>query len=501
MRNHLPLLFALLAGCAALEGKPQAVRTEKGIVWVAQALPTGRKSTSSVLVERGTPAKVPVGKPFEYEIRVTNLTDHELYDVVVDELLGEGVAINSSEPAATKEGAHWDLGTLAKGQVVSIRVNATPATAGTLASRCEVRYRALVGGAVMVVEPKLAIESVVPAQTLVDEPATVKFTVTNPGTGDTSGVVIDGQLPEGVQTLDGQSTVKFDVGNLPAGASREFVVQVKSATTGAYALKAVATSGDGLTAQTGDVKLDVRRAKLELTATVAADWMLDRPLACTYKVKNAGDGDARGVRVEVALPQGLGFVSATEGGALVAEGARWELGTIAAGQERTVELRVTGPAAGEFDLAAKASADFTEPAAAASKTRLKGIAALALEVVDNEDPVAVGGEVTYTITVKNQGTAADKNVRVECQIEDGMVLASAEGVTKQEGSGEPAKSFAFQSLDTLEPGQSATWTVKVKAEKAGDFRFRASVTSGQTERPVGEAEATKFIGTGFVSSE
>ncbi|MFI5402102.1 MAG: hypothetical protein ACHQ1G_04130, partial [Planctomycetota bacterium] len=59
-------------------------------------------------------------------------------------------------------------------------------------------------------------------------------------------------------------------------------------------------------------------------------------------------------------------------------------------------------------------------------------------------------------------------------------------------SGEAERTFSFVSLDTLAPGQTATWWVKVKAAKAGDVRFRASVTSGQTERPVGEAESTKF---------
>ena len=77
-------------------------------------------------------------------------------------------------------------------------------------------------------------------------------------------------------------------------------------------------------------------------------------------------------------------------------------------------------------------------------------------------------------------------------IEEGMALVSAEGATKREGPGEGGRTFAFVSLDTLAPGQSATWWVKVKAEKAADVRFRASVTSGQMERPVGEAEATKF---------
>jgi uncharacterized repeat protein (TIGR01451 family) len=286
--------------------------------------------------------------------------------------------------------------------------------------------------------------------------------------------------------------VKIDVGNLPAGASREFVVQVKGAATGAFALKAVATSGDGLTAEAGEVKLDVRKAKLEVEAAAPQDWLLDRPLAVAVKVRNTGDGEARGARVDLALPDGLQFVSATEGGALTTGAVRWELGTLAVGQERALSVTVQASRAAEMDFAAKASADFTEPATATAKCRLAGIAALSLEVVDNEDPIAVGGEVTYTITVKNQGSAPDKNVRVECTIEEGMGLVGAEGATKREGPGEGGKTFAFVSLDTLEPGQSATWWVKVKAEKAGDVRFRASVTSGQMERPVGETESTKF---------
>jgi uncharacterized repeat protein (TIGR01451 family) len=495
MRTHLTLLFALLAGCATTGDKPAAQKGEPGVTWVAQALPTGKTSTSAILVERGTPEKVALGKPYDYEIRVTNLTDHELFDVVVDEELGAGLTLNRSEPAAERTDpgeARWKLGTLAKGQALSIRVNVTPGATGDIASRCEVHYRALIGGAVTVVEPKLSIESSVPAQSLVDEPVGVRFTVKNPGTGDASGVVINGQLPEGVKTLDGQSAVKIDVGALPAGATREFVVQVKSAATGAYALKAVATSGDGLTAEAGAVQLDVRRPRLEIEAQAAADWLLDRPLVCTLKVRNSGDGDARHARVEVTLPEGLQYVGGSEGVTASTGSVGWDLGTLAPGQERSLEIKVTSSRAGEVELVAKATADFTEAATATEKTRLEGVAALALEVVDNEDPIAVGGEVIYTITVRNQGSAADANVRVECALEEGMALVNAEGATKREGPGEGDRTFSFVSLDTLAPGQSATWWVKVKAQKAADVRFRASVTSGQMERPVGEAEATKF---------
>ncbi|HEX5137208.1 MAG TPA: hypothetical protein VFY93_09560 [Planctomycetota bacterium] len=495
MRTHLTLLFALLAGCAATGGKPVPQKSEPGMTWIAQALPSGKTSTSAILVERGTPTQVPLGKPFDYEIRVTNLAEHDLCDIVVDEELAPSVTLNHAEPApAATEGrkVRWDVGTLAKGATASIKVNATPGATGDVSNRCEVRYRALVGGTVMVVEPKLAIVSEIEPLSLVNEPVGVRFKVTNPGTGSASGVVISGELPKGVTTLDGQSAVKIDVGNLPAGASRDFVVQVKGTEPGAHALKAVATSEDGLSAETGETKLEVRRAKLEIQVATPADWLLDRALACTLKVRNAGDGDARNAQVEVTLAEGIAYVGASEAVQASAGAIRWDLGTLAAGQERALELKVSASKPIEVELGAKVSADYAEAAAATAKTRFQGVAALSLEVVDNEDPIAVGSEVTYTITVRNQGSAPARNVRVECASEDGMALVGADGATKREGSGEPAKSFAFVSLDALAPGQTATWWVKVKAEKAGDVRFRASVTSGDMERPVGETEATKF---------
>jgi uncharacterized repeat protein (TIGR01451 family) len=495
MRNHPALLLALLAvGCAALEGTPPARRVENGVVWVTQAIPSGKKSTSAILVERGTPERVPLGRPYDYEIRVTNLTNHDLNDVVVQEFLGEGAALNHAEPVPASTAprlARWDFGTLAAGQKVSIHVNATPGTTGELASRCQVDYRALVGGAVMVVEPKLALESAAPAQSLVDETVGVRLTVKNPGTGDASGVVITGELPEGLRTEEGQTAVHIEVGTLPAGATKEYVVNVKGSRTGAFALKASASSGEGLAAETGPVALEFRRPRLELTAQAPVDWLLDRPLACALKVRNTGDGEARGARVEVELAEGLRYVGASEGVEAAGPRIAWGLGTLAPGQERALELRVSATRPGEMALRVRATAEFAEAVSAETKTRLVGVPALGLEVVDDQDPIAVGGEVTYTITVRNQGSAADHNVKVDCTLEEGMALVDASGATKREGAGE-GRSLSFMSLDTLEPDRSAVWKVRVKAEKAGDFRFRVSLTSGQMERPVGETEATRF---------
>ena len=44
----------------------------------------------------------------------------------------------------------------------------------------------------------------------------------------------------------------------------------------------------------------------------------------------------------------------------------------------------------------------------------------------------------------------------------------------------------------MAPGEKATWTVTVKALKAGDVRFKTKMTSDQLGRPVEETEATNL---------
>ena len=70
-----------------------------------------------------------------------------------------------------------------------------------------------------------------------------------------------------------------------------------------------------------------------------------------------------------------------------------------------------------------------------------------------------------------------------------MEFVSATGAS--EGKSEPGK-VTFAILPTLEPGATAEWTVVVKAIAPGDVRFRATLTSADTERPVEKTESTRF---------
>ena len=50
--------------------------------------PVCDREPESVWIGGGTPTQVPVGQPYEYELRVTNLSSHPLEEVVVVERNG-----------------------------------------------------------------------------------------------------------------------------------------------------------------------------------------------------------------------------------------------------------------------------------------------------------------------------------------------------------------------------------------------------------------------------
>ena len=112
-----------------------------------------------------------------------------------------------------------------------------------------------------------------------------------------------------------------------------------------------------------------------------------------------------------------------------------------------------------------------------------------MEVIDLTDSIEVGNDVTYVITVTNQGSATDKDVVVKATLEDNMQYVSSSGATKGSLS---ARTVTFAPLPSLAPKAKASWRVTVKAVKAGDVRFRVAMNSEHLGRDVDETEATNF---------
>jgi uncharacterized repeat protein (TIGR01451 family) len=108
-------------------------------------------------------------------------------------------------------------------------------------------------------------------------------------------------------------------------------------------------------------------------------------------------------------------------------------------------------------------------------------------VEDQDDPVAVGAETKYTITVLNQGAAAATGVVVKVTVPEEMEVRKAEGPT---GSRTEGRQVVFEPL-ALQPHDEKVYEVRVKALRAGDVRFRVELTADQlTAGPVRREEST-----------
>lgn len=108
----------------------------------AQAYPVGAGG-NAIRLEKMAPAEIRVHEPFDYRIKVTNLTNRILNNVLVKDTFPANMNVRSSTPRADRtEGGevHWMLGDLGPNASKMITVNATATGKGTIQSCGEVTY-------------------------------------------------------------------------------------------------------------------------------------------------------------------------------------------------------------------------------------------------------------------------------------------------------------------------------------------------------------------------
>jgi len=372
-------------------------------------------------------------------------------------------------------------------KVITIRGQAT--TEQIVTSCAQVTYNSYLCSSIDVVQPKLKLVKSAPAEVLKCDEFTYTLEVSNTGTGTLKGVTISDPLPNGIKTTDGASNLNIRVGDLASGQSKKYRVSVEAGKTGRFLNKATAQSEGGIKAASQEVATVVRAPKLAITKTGPKKLFIGRSATYDITVKNTGDGEARKATLEDTVPAGATFVSATNGGTFANGKVSWSFGDMAPNASRKVSVTVKPAGIGTIRDMATARAFCAEAVSASSQTEFAGIPAILLEVIDVQDPIRVGDQVTYVITATNQGSAPGTNVKIVATLEDNEQYVSSTGATTGRISGSV---ITFAPLGTLGVGQKATWKVTVKAVKAGDVRFKVQMNSDQLTRPVDETEATNL---------
>jgi len=453
---------------------------------------------AQLAVEKRGPKEVQVGKAARYEIVVRNAGSVAAHDVTLRDAIPSGTALITTvppaNPVATASGGTadgelvWPLGTLDPGGQVCVVVEVMPQQEGEIGSVASVSFRADASVRSRATKPALSIEAREPAPVLIGRDTQLTITVSNPGSGVATGVVLEGFLPENVSHRAG-SELEFDVGQLRPGESRTIDLVLGTRGPGVQAARFVARADGGVEAEQA-TKLSVTAPTLALEVDMPLRRFLQRPATCVIAMTNAGTAPARAIELAAQLPPGMKFVRANNAGWHDDRTHRvlWNLEELPPGETGTVEVVVMPIALGQQRIAAAARSADGLADQATHVCEVEGLAAISFEVVDSEDPIEVDGVTEYVIRVANQGTKPATAVRVTASLLGDLEPVEAQGPAAHRLD---QRAVVFEPLVKLAPAEEAVFRVRARGRRAGEQRVQVQVVSEDHAAPITKEEITR----------
>ena len=471
------------------QGRPGAIQLE-GV------------QTPQLALEKRGPREIQVGKTARFEILVRNVGSATANDVVLRDSVPFGTALVATTPpaspthapggqgdaSATASDLVWQLGTLPPGGQARVALDVMPLQEGDVGSVASVSFRADASVRARATRPALEIVAEPPLPVLVGLESRLTITISNPGSGIATGVVLEGLLPEGLTHRAGHE-LEFDVGSLPPGESRTIDLVLATTGPGVHALRLTARA-DGQIEVSETVKIAVTAPTLELAVQMPSRRYLQRPATCVLSMTNAGTAPAVGVELVAQLPPGMKFIRATNAGYYEERTHRvlWNLEELPAAETGQVEVVVMPIALGSQKIVAAARTTAGLSDQIGHTVEVEGLAALAFEVADSEDPIEVGGVSEYVIRVANQGTKPASGVRVSATLLGDMEPVDARGPSPHRVDN---LTISFEPLAKLAPSEEATYRIRVRGRREGDQRVQVQLTSDEQPAPITKEEVTR----------
>ena len=447
-----------------------AVADEYG--FLTNIVSVGDKSASAdVTVPEITPAKTVnitnpnFGDKVDYTIKVTNDGIGDANNVVVKDVLGEGLKFVSATGEYT-----WDedsrtiiwIVDLAKGESKIFHVIAVAEAYGVLSNNVFVGDKS---ASADVTVPEINPDKTVNvANPNFGDDVTYTVTVSNDGIGDANNVVIVDRLGEGLTFVSASDNGVWDpvkrtvtwIVDLAKGESRTFYV---NATVDAYGN---VTNSLVVGNKTAGVNVTVPEINPNKTANIENPNFGDN-VTYTVTVSNDGMGDANNVVVKDTLGKGLKFISAT-GNYTFDEATNtiiWIV-DLAKGESKTFKVNATVSEYGNV----------TNTVIVGNKTFNKNVTVPEInpnKTVNNEIP-NFGDNVTYSVTVTNDGIGDANNVVVCDILGKGLKFLNADGnFTYDEKTG------TITWIVDLAKGETKTFNVNVTVLSYGDLSNKVVV--------------------------
>lgn len=458
--------------------------------------PERSASTAAIGPERGVllrweaPPELLVETEAECQLVVENTTDSTLTQILVVARLPAGLRLLRTEPATAEMGEElrWQFDALDPRQQQTIHLWVAPTGEGEIEPTATVTFSHAAAARLNVIHPRLQIQTDGPDSVLAGQQVGMRLKVANPGTGQARNVVVELRLDPGLHHPAG-SRLEYRLGTLGAGQSREVQVTLSPTEAGTFEIQAAATGEPGLADETS-YPLEVLKPTLQVLVEGPKLRYVDRQATYSIKVHNPGPAPADNVQVIDVVPRGFRFVEASSGGTFDPQAGQvaWFVGRLEPNQSTEVNVQLVPTEPGEQRIAAEVKADAGVSETAETITRVEGVASVALDVVDADDPVEVAGETSYEIRLVNRGSQPARGVQAAAKLPAELEAVEATGPTSARIQD---RQIVFEPLDELAPGATQVYQVRVRCLRAGQVTFRAYFRDADHPTAVAEEELTR----------
>ena len=481
--SALAVMVCLFAGNALADGDafadepaPAPVRT-----YAPRAFSCG--GTDEIVVT--APGEWQVGETQVCVIRFRAANRYQTCQVVHP--MANGLEVVGTQPAANRSGNNivWDLGNVERGEERTFQVQYRSVNDVDLKLCAFLQTTSCSCSAAKTVRARIAIEKTGPETAVLGENVPYTITISNVGDGTAKNVVLNDYLPEGLRHSSGAAQLTQDIGSLAPGESRTLTLTAQAVARGRHCNRAVVTTANAGTAESTACTV-VQERQLQLTKDGTPSQFLGRRANYNIVVTNPGDAGLTDVVVVDTLPPYTTYVSSS-GGQVQDNKVVWRLNTLGPGQSQTFNVTVTCQTPGTHVNTVTAECREGLRRQAEAPTVWRGMPAVRVEVVDDPDPVEIGGETIYTISVMNQGTAQDSNVEVTAVFPPSLKPLAVSGAINSHIEGQKV---IFASVPVIQPKQEIIYKIKAQALSVDDARLRVYVKTNLLETPVCEEEST-----------
>ena len=346
-------------------------------------------------------------------------------------------------------------------------------------------WRATRQACTTVCAPALAVVQAAPACWLACECAVIKNVVTNTGQGTAYNVQGTTQLPAGLTTADGKTSVPFNAGNLAPGQSKEQIIQVKTDRTGTFTSRIGVSADGGLTAE-ASTNTTARQPVLQVTGTAPETRFVGKQLRYDFTVTNRGDIAATNTKLVVTLPKNATFNNGSEGVKNDSTRLMWDLGTIDCNASKQVCFVVTPTCQGDLTAEGTATtACSTAQGQATSKIRGR------LRHPDGSRGLRRPDRGRLQRDLHRHRDQPGQHCRHQ-RSRDGDAAEGDDlrvGQRRDEGEGR-RPDVTFEPINSLGGKQTATYKIMAKVNAPGDARIKVALQSDQIKTPVEKNEST-----------